>query len=76
MKPIYYLSSAGHECGPEFKTLKEARQALRELKQAEMKLCRARFGKAFCHPCNDTFMITLAKDRRSALWTSAGIVQC
>lgn len=70
----YAISQAGREAYGNF-TLAEARKELALIRDAEKKAAKSRYGSAHLHSAGDSFSITLAPDKRSALWTSAGIVE-
>jgi uncharacterized protein with PIN domain len=74
MSNRYAISQANLEPFGNFATLAEARAELSLIRQASLNAARKRYGKAYLHNHGDCFEITLAPDRRSTLWTRAGIV--
>jgi len=74
--PVYIVQSQGYCNCPEFRTLAQAKECLRDIVREEMQACRRRFGEAFKHKNGeDAYSITLASDSRSALWSAHSIVK-
>lgn len=71
----YYLSEAGRMPVRLIGTKAECRRQVREIAREALASARRRYGRAFLHKFDDNYEITLARDRRSAMWTSLGLVE-
>lgn len=76
IKPLYYLSESGRMPVRLKGTKQECQAEVRRIAREELELAKRRFGKAYLHSHgNDSYLITLAPDRRSSMWTSLALVE-
>lgn len=68
---LFIVKSQGYYACPEFHTLQEARQFLRETVKESLARARSRFSQARKHRiAKNVYEITLGIDRRSTLWAA------
>lgn len=78
MKLRYYITATGYTIHPQdtgFETLKEAKEALREAANDELRRARCKWKTAHAARSPLSVTITANRDTRSALWTNLSIVQ-
>lgn len=71
----YYILSRGYEPAPLAGDLEQARSSLRELVADSLAAAKRRSRQARKHKLGeDSYLITLGSDKRSALWASFSLL--